>query len=71
MAPPGMSLGIPAVIDAFGVGTIWILIEAYSYRLATATRLARADLLHLHREIEKAGAMAGASRRRPRPSACS
>jgi iron(III) transport system permease protein len=41
-------------------GTIWILVIAYSYRLATATRIARASLLQIHPELEEAAQMAGA-----------
>ena len=67
-----MSLGIPAVIAALAVmvlylslpigiyGTIWILIIAYSYRLATATRLARARITQISREMEEAAEMSGA-----------
>ncbi len=67
-----MSLGIPAVIAALAAmvlflsipigvyGTIWILVFAYSYRLATSTRLTRASLTQLHPELEEAAAMAGA-----------
>ncbi len=67
-----MSLGIPAVIAALAVmvlylslpiglyGTIWILVIAYSYRLATATRLARARIAQISRELEEAGEMSGA-----------
>ena len=67
-----MSLGIPAVIAGLAVmvlylsmpigiyGTVWILVLAYSYRLATATRIARASLLQIHPELEEAAQMAGA-----------
>ena len=67
-----MSLGIPAVIAGLAVmvlylslpvglyGTIWILVIAYSYRLATATRIARASLMQLHAELEEAAEMSGA-----------
>ena len=67
-----MSLGIPAVIAGLAVmvlylslpigvyGTIWILVIAYSYRLATTTRLARSGLMQIHRELEEAAEMSGA-----------
>jgi iron(III) transport system permease protein len=67
-----MSLGIPAVIAALAAmvlflslpigiyGTVWILIFAYSYRLATSTRLTRASLTQLHPELEEAASMSGA-----------
>jgi iron(III) transport system permease protein len=41
-------------------GTVWILIFAYSYRLATSTRLTRASLTQLHPELEEAASMSGA-----------
>jgi iron(III) transport system permease protein len=40
---------------------VWILVLAYSFRFATTTRLARAGLLQIHRELEEAAAMGGAS----------
>jgi len=67
-----LSVGIPAVIAGLGVmilhlslpiglyGTVWILVLAYSYRFATTTRLARAGLMQIHRELEEASAVAGA-----------
>ena len=67
-----MSLGIPAVIAGLAVmvlylslpigiyGTIWILVIAYSYRLATTTRLAKSSLMQIHRELEEAAEMSGA-----------
>ncbi len=67
-----MSLGIPAVIAGLAVmvlylslpigvyGTIWILVIAYSYRLATTTRLAKSGLMQIHRELEEAAEMSGA-----------
>jgi len=67
-----MSLGIPAVIAGLAVmvlylslpigiyGTIWILVIAYSYRLATTTRLAKSGLMQIHRELEEAAQMSGA-----------
>jgi iron(III) transport system permease protein len=66
-----MSIGIPAVITGFAVmilhltipiglyGTIWILILAYSYRLAVSTRLSRAALIQIHPELEEASLASG------------
>jgi iron(III) transport system permease protein len=68
-----LSVGIPAVIAGLGVmlfylslplglyGTVWILIIAYSYRFAVTTRMARAGLLQIHRELEEAAVVSGAS----------
>jgi iron(III) transport system permease protein len=67
-----MSLGIPAVITGLAVmvlylsvpigiyGTVWILIIAYSYRLAVTTRLSRATIMQVHRELEEASEASGA-----------
>jgi iron(III) transport system permease protein len=67
-----LSVGIPAVIAGLGVmlfylslpiglyGTVAILIIAYSYRLASTTRLARAGFLQIHRELEEVSATSGA-----------
>jgi iron(III) transport system permease protein len=66
-----MSLGIPSVIAGLGVmllylslpvgiyGTMWILVLAYSYRLAVTTRIARAGLMQIHRELEEASSISG------------
>ena len=66
-----LSIGIPAVITGFAVmimhltipiglyGTIWILILAYSYRLAVSTRLSRAALIQIHPELEEASSASG------------
>ena len=66
-----MSIGIPSVITGFAVmvlhltipiglyGTVWILILAYSYRLAVSTRLSRASLMQIHAELEEASAASG------------
>jgi iron(III) transport system permease protein len=66
------SLGIPAVICGLAVmvlylsvpigiyGTVWILILAYSYRLAVSTRLSRATIMQIHRELEEASQASGA-----------
>lgn len=66
-----MSIGIPAVITGFAVmvlhltipigvyGTVWILVLAYSYRLAVSTRLSRASLMQIHSELEEASVASG------------
>jgi iron(III) transport system permease protein len=67
-----MSLGIPAVIAGLAVmvlylsvpigiyGTVWILVIAYSYRLAVSTRLSRATIMQVHKELEEASEASGA-----------
>ena len=68
-----MSVGVPSVIVGLAVmllylslpiglyGTVGILIVAFSYRIATTTRLARAGLMQLHPELEEASAASGAT----------
>jgi iron(III) transport system permease protein len=67
-----MSIGIPSVIAGLAAlllylslpigiyGTVWVLVLAYSYRLAVATRSSRAALTQLHRELEEAADVSGA-----------
>ena len=67
-----VSIGIPSVIAALATmvlyltlrlpiyGTIWILVLAYSYRLAVSTRVSRAGLMQIGRELEEASAVSGA-----------
>ena len=67
-----VSIGIPSVIAGLAVmllylslpigvyGTIWILVIAYSYRFAVTTRIVRAGLMQIHRELEEASAASGA-----------
>jgi iron(III) transport system permease protein len=67
-----MSIGIPSVIAGLAAlllylslpigvyGTIWVLVLAYSYRLAVATRSSRAALAQLHHELEEAADVSGA-----------
>ena len=67
-----MSVGIPSIIAGLAVmlvylsvpvgiyGTVWILVIAYSYRLAVTTRIARAGLMQIHRELEEASSASGA-----------
>ena len=66
-----LSIGIPSVIAGLAAlllylslplgiyGTVWVLVLAYSYRLAVATRVARAALAQLGRELEDAARIAG------------
>ncbi|MBM3606924.1 MAG: iron ABC transporter permease [Alphaproteobacteria bacterium] len=66
------SLGIPSVIAGLSVmlvylslpigiyGTVWILVLAYSYRLAVTTRIARAAIMQVHKELEEASQASGA-----------
>jgi iron(III) transport system permease protein len=66
-----MSVGIPSVIAGLAAlllylslpigvyGTVWVLVLAYSYRLAVSTRLSRAALMQIHSELEEASAAAG------------
>ncbi|HEY3917573.1 MAG TPA: ABC transporter permease subunit [Stellaceae bacterium] len=67
-----LSIGIPSVIAGLAAlllylslpigvyGTVWVLVLAYSYRLAVATRSSRSGLSQLHPELEEAAAVAGA-----------
>jgi iron(III) transport system permease protein len=66
-----LSIGIPSVIAALAAvllylslpigiyGTVWVLVLAYSYRLAVSTRLSRSALMQIHRELEEASSVAG------------
>jgi iron(III) transport system permease protein len=68
-----VSIGIPSVIAGLATmvlyltvpapvyGTIWILVLAYSYRLAVATRVSRAGLMQLDPTLDEASAAAGAT----------
>lgn len=67
-----VSIGIPSVIAGLSVmllylslpvglyGTLWILVIAYSYRFAVTTRVSRAGLMQIHRELEEASSASGA-----------
>jgi len=67
-----MSTGLPSVIVALAImilylslpigiyGTIWILVIASSYRIAATTRIARAGLMQIHKELEEASSVSGA-----------
>ena len=66
-----LSLGIPTVIAGLAwmllylsvpvgiYGTVAALLVAYCYRMAVATRLARAGLMQIHVELEEASSVAG------------
>jgi iron(III) transport system permease protein len=66
-----LSTGIPSVIVALAVlllylslpvglyGTVWVLVLAFSYRIAATTRIARAGLIQIHPELEEAAAVSG------------
>jgi iron(III) transport system permease protein len=68
-----VSIGIPSVIAGLATmvlyltlpvpiyGTVWILVVAYSYRLAVATRVNRAGLMQIDPTLSDASAAAGAS----------
>jgi iron(III) transport system permease protein len=68
-----VSIGIPSVIAGLGTmlfylnlplglyGTVWILVLAYSYRLAVTSRLSRASLMQIHKELEEAAYASGAA----------
>ena len=67
-----LSIGIPSVIAGLATmmlyltlpvpiyGTIWILVLAYSYRLAVATRVCRSGLTQLDQALEEASSVSGA-----------
>ncbi|MBX3031228.1 MAG: iron ABC transporter permease [Chloroflexi bacterium] len=70
------SVAIPAVIVGFStflfylvinrtiplIGTIWILIFAYSYRISVSYRVGHAAVLQIDRSLEESAAASGASR---------
>jgi iron(III) transport system permease protein len=68
-----VSIGIPSVIAGLATmmlyltlpvpiyGTVWILVLAYSYRLAVATRVSRSGLMQMDPALEEASAVAGAA----------
>jgi len=67
------SIGIPSVIAGLATmlvyltiplpiyGTVMILVVAYSYRIAVATRVSRAGLTQLDRTLDDASSVAGAT----------
>jgi iron(III) transport system permease protein len=67
-----VSIGIPSVIAGLATmllyltvpipiyGTVWILVLAYSYRLAVATRVGRSGLMQIDRALDEASLVAGA-----------
>lgn len=66
------SVGIPSLLVAFGMGvvflsipiglygTIWLLAVAYSYRIALATRMAKAGLTQIGASLQEAAQVSGA-----------
>ncbi|MBO2464900.1 ABC transporter permease [Actinomadura violacea] len=70
------SLAIPATMVGFSafllysslnrwvplMGTIWVLVLAYSYRVSVAYRISYSAVLQINPELEDAGSAAGASR---------
>lgn len=56
----GVAIGLLYLVLPLGIyGTVWILVLAYATRMAVATRLIRASLTQLHRELEEASAVSG------------
>ena len=70
------SVAIPATIAGFAsslfylvinrsvplLGTIWVLVLAYSYRIAVSYRVSYSGILQISPELEESGATSGASR---------
>ncbi|MFN8622111.1 MAG: ABC transporter permease subunit [Chloroflexota bacterium] len=70
------SVAIPAVIAGFAcslfylvinkqvplLGTIWVLVLAYAYRIAVSYRVSFSGILQISPELEESGAASGASR---------
>ncbi len=57
----GVAVGLLYLVVPVGIyGTVWILVVAYATRMAVATRIMRASLVQLHRELEEASAVSGA-----------
>lgn len=56
----GVAIGLLYLVLPLGIyGTVWILVAAYATRMAVASRLIRASLTQLHRELEEASAVSG------------
>ncbi|MGH2651158.1 MAG: ABC transporter permease, partial [Actinomycetota bacterium] len=56
----GVAVGLLYLVLPVGIyGTVWILVVAYATRMAVATRIVRASLTQIHRELEEASAVAG------------
>ncbi|MGQ0547881.1 MAG: ABC transporter permease [Betaproteobacteria bacterium] len=57
----GTAIGLFYLVLPLGVyGTVWILVLAYATRMAVATRIVRASLIQVHRELEEASQASGA-----------
>ena len=57
----GTAIGLLYLVMPIGVyGTVWILVLAYATRMAVATRIMRASLIQVHRELEEASHVSGA-----------
>lgn len=57
----GVAVGLLYLMVPVGIyGTVWILVVAYTTRTAVATRIMRASLIQVHRELEEASAVSGA-----------
>lgn len=57
----GVAVGLLYLVLPVGIyGTVWILVLAYATRLAVATRVIRASLTQIHRELEEASAVSRA-----------
>jgi iron(III) transport system permease protein len=56
----GVAIGLLYLVVPVGIyGTVWILVIAYATRMAVATRIMRASLIQLHRELEEASSVSG------------
>ncbi len=57
----GVAVGLLYLVMPVGIyGTVWILVLAYATRTAVATRIMRASLIQVHRELEEASQVSGA-----------
>ncbi len=57
----GVAIGLLYLVVPVGIyGTVWILVAAYATRMAVATRIMRASLIQVHRELEEASHVSGA-----------
>lgn len=56
----GVAIGLVYLVLPVGIyGTVWILVVAYATRMAVATRIVRASLTQIHRELEEASSVSG------------
>lgn len=57
----GVAIGLLYLVVPIGIyGTVWILVVAYATRMAVGTRVMRASLIQIHRELEEASLVSGA-----------